>query len=173
MKILSALLIICMCSLVSFKAHAIDLGLNASYWDTDEGEGAWGYGAQVGFPFIIDHLHLEARAYKFEEDGGALFGDVDITPIDAGLAFFFTKDETVNPYLVAGVSYLYVDSEDLDLDDDFGYYGGAGLDFDISNGFRLVGEAIFRSAEFDSDAGFDESFDTSGVTFNLGLRYRL
>ena len=50
---------------------------------------------------------------------------------------------------------------------------GAGLDFDISNGFRLVGEAIFRSAEFDSDAGFDESFDTTGVTFNIGLRYRL
>ncbi len=155
------------------EARAIDLGVNASYWDTDEGDGALGYGAQVGFPFIVDHLHLEARAYKFEDDGGALFGDVDITPIDAGLAFFLTLDEPVNPYLIAGVSYFYVDSEDLDLDSDFGYYGGAGLDFDISNGFRLVGEAIFRSAEFDSDAGFDESFDTTGVTFNIGLRYRL
>jgi len=154
-------------------AQAIDLGVNASYWDTSDGDSVWGVGGKVGVPFIINRLLIEGRIYQFKEEDVDFFGDVDITPVDLGLAFHITQDQSVNPFILAGVSYNFVDSSDIGLDSNFGYYLGGGLDVPLGEGFGLVGEALFRSAEFDAKSGLSESFDTTGMTINVGLRFRL
>ncbi len=158
--------------LFSTSAFGIDLGINASYWDTKDSDAAWGMGAKVGIPFFIDRMQIEARAYRFNQDEVALFGDVDITPIDLGLIFYLTMDETVNPYLIGGVSYNFVDTSEIGLDSDFGYYLGAGLELPLGEGFALTGEALFRTAEFDAKSNIDDSFETSGMTINTGLKFR-
>jgi len=155
------------------SAQGIDLGVNASYWDTKDGDATWGFGGKVAMPFLIDRLHIEGRVYEFEEDNVEFFGEVDIIPIDLGLAFYFTTDQTVNPYVLGGISYNFVDTSNIGLDNDFGYYVGAGLEVPLGEGFALTGEVLFRAAEFDSEAGLDESFDTTGTTMNFGLRFRL
>ena len=153
-------------------AQAIDIGVNASYWDTEDADATWGVGGKIGMPFFIERIHLEVRAYQFKEEEVALFGDVDIIPLDLGLAFYITQEESVNPYIVGGISYNFVDASEIGLDDDYGYYIGGGLEVPLGEGFALTGEAIFRAAEFDSKAGLDESFDTTGTTMNVGLRFR-
>ena len=76
----------------------------------------------------------------------------------------------IDPYLLGGVSYIYVDDSDSsDISSEFGGYIGAG--FDVQLGISLVklfGEAIYRFAELDDIR--DNNIDVGGFTGNIGLK---
>ncbi|MBW1751158.1 MAG: hypothetical protein JRJ37_10785 [Deltaproteobacteria bacterium] len=76
---------------------------------------------------------------------------------------------TVDPYILGGISFIYVDSDRVEVDSTVSGYLGLGLDVNLGIPLvKLFGEAIYRAAELDRK--FGEDIDTSGFTGNVGLK---
>ena len=79
--------------------------------------------------------------------------------------------ERVDPYLLGGVSYVWVDEDEIDVDSDASGYIGAGLDIQLGDAnFLLFGEALYRFNELETE--FEEDIDVSGFTGNVGIKVR-
>ncbi len=162
--------------LYSTPVGAIDLYGMASYWDHGDLDGVWGGALGVSLSLFTDFLRLDARgyffdnAYIFEEDEFTRSeSDLSITPFDLGLQLHLLPGAQVDPYLLAGFSYLYVDSDWFDFDSSLGGYGGGGLDIALGNSpLHLFGEVVYRFAELERKLGSD--LDVSGLNGNLGLK---
>ena len=78
---------------------------------------------------------------------------------------------TLVPYLLGGISYIYADSDRIDVDSGFGGYLGFGLDWAIGSPIiKIFGEILYRASELESK--FDD-IDVSGMTGNIGLKIHL
>ena len=167
-----ALLSLCFLFFVVFcssKAFAIDLYGFGSYWDQDDTEGTWGGGIGLSIQLFTEHLRLDGRAYLFEDNDIGNDEDLSITPFDLGLQVHILPSATVDPYLLGGVSYIYVDSDRFEVDSTVSGYVGLGLDVDLGIPLvKLFGEAIYRAAELDRQ--FGEDIDASGFTGNIGVK---
>ena len=151
------------------RAFAIDLYGFGSYWDQDDTDGTWGGGIGLSLPLFTEHLRLDGRAYLFEDNEIGHDGDLSITPFDLGLQVHILPSATVDPYILGGVSYIYVDSDRFEVDSTVSGYLGLGLDVDLGIPLiKLFGEALYRSAELDKK--FGEDIDASGFTGNVGLK---
>lgn len=153
------------------NASAIDLYGYGSYWGKQDADGSWGAGVGIALPLFTEHLRLDGRAHFFSDsDAGIIYENVTLIPFDLGLQVHILPYSKVDPYLLGGVSYIYVDnSSRVDLDSRFSGYIGAGLD--VSLGTRLVklfGEAIYRFAELDGI--LEETIDVGGFTGNVGIK---
>jgi len=155
--------------LVSSRAFAIDLYGFGSYWDQDDTDGTWGGGIGLSLPLFTEHLRLDGRAYLFEDNKIGHDGDLSITPFDLGLQVHILPSATVDPYILGGVSYIYVDSDRFEVDSTVSGYLGLGLDVDLGIPLvKLFGEALYRAA--DLDRNFGENIDASGFTGNVGIK---
>lgn len=154
------------------RAFAIDLYGFGSYWDKKDVDGSWGAGIGVSLPIIIDHLRLDGRAYYFEDsDAKRDVGSVQMIPLDLGLQVHILPSSAIDPYILGGISYIYVDDDTRwsNLDSKWGSYLGAGLDIDLGSSFiKLFGEAMYRFAKIDGN--FDRDIDASGFTTNIGIK---
>jgi outer membrane protein OmpA-like peptidoglycan-associated protein len=77
--------------------------------------------------------------------GGGSIGDVEMIPWTLSLQYHFLPDSFVRPYLGIGGTYGYVDGDDpgfVDFDDDYGFGGGAGIDFGPADGRWLFNVAV-------------------------------
>ncbi len=150
----------------STKASAIDLYGFGSYWDQKDADGVWGGGLGLSLPLFTEHLRLDGRAYGFENNE---IGDITITPFDLGLQAHILPSGTVDPYVLGGFSYIYVDSDRIEVDSTISGYVGVGLDVNLGIPLvKLFGEAIYRHAELERT--FGEDIDVSGFTGNVGLK---
>ena len=154
------------------NASAIDLYGYGSYWNKQDADGSWGAGIGLALPLFTEHLRLDGRAHFFSDsDAGLIYENVTMIPFDLGLQVHILPHGKVDPYLLGGASYLYVDSSsEADLDSKFSGYIGAGLD--VALGTRLVklfGEAIYRFAELDGI--LEENIDVGGFTGNVGIKF--
>lgn len=158
---------------VAAPVHAIDLGLMGSFYNPDDGDDNWGAGVKAGIPLGTDHVMLEGRGYYFPEqnnDGG----DIGFIPVDLGLALHLSPKENFDPYAVAGISYVFVEGDDIQLDDEFGAYLGGGAEFALGPNTAIFGEAIFRFLELDRQDGLsDDNFNADGLSANVGIRWRI
>lgn len=154
------------------QAFAIDLYGFGSYWDKKDVDGSWGAGIGLSLPLFTEHLRLDGRAYYFgDSDVDRGNGSLKLTPFDLGLQVHLLPSSEVDPYLLGGVSYVYVnDSDWVDINSEFGGYVGAGLDVELGSSLiKLFGEALYRFAEVD---GFlNDNIDVSGFTGNIGLKF--
>ena len=153
-------------------AFAGSFGVYGSYWDSDI-ESVYGGGIRVGFNFL-KWMELEFHGTYFtdmsEEDGGV---DVEVStiPVDGGLRFNFLHDRSVNPYAGAGVTYWILDADEVEIDDEFGYYAEAGVEFGKRT--RFFAEAQWRILEANVDDGIDdEDIDFDGFGINAGVNWR-
>ncbi len=91
-------------------------------------------------------------------------------PFDLGLQVHILPSGKVDPYLLGGVSFLYVDnSDEFDLDSRFSGYIGAGLDVALGlSVVKLFGEVLYRFAELDGI--LEEKIDVGGFTGNVGIK---
>lgn len=158
---------ICCCT----NAHATDLYLFGSYWDKDEADGSGGGGVGIALPFITEHLLLDVRAYVFaDSDLDELYESVSMVPLDLGLQFHFLPNGTVDPYLLGGLTYLYVDDSEDILDSNVSGYVGAGFDIPLGTSVvNLFGEAMYRFAELDGLG--DTTYDVGGFSGNAGIKF--
>ena len=75
----------------------------------------------------------------------------------------------LDPYILGGVSYIYVDSNRIGVDSDFGAYIGGGLELAmIESILKLFGEIVYRTSTLDTR--FDTNIDVSGTTANIGIK---
>ena len=166
------LLPLCLLFLVLFyssKSFAIDLYGFGSYWDQNDTDGTWGGGIGLSLPLFTEHLRLDGRVYLFEDNDIGHDGDLSITPFDLGLQVHILPSATVDPYILGGVSYIYVDSDWFEVDSTVSGYVGLGLDVNLGIPLvKLFGEAIYRAAELDRK--FGEDIDASGFTGNIGVK---
>ncbi len=152
-------------------AMAFDLYGFASYWDKNDVDGSWGAGLGLSLPLITDHLRLDGRVYHFEDSDFGPGDNLTLTPFDLGLQVHVLPDASLDPYLLAGVSYIYADADRFDVDSSFGGYLGAGLDLDVGIPlFRLFGEALYRFSSIDTNSGGGD-IDINGFTANVGLKF--
>jgi hypothetical protein len=167
--LLSGLLISIVCC--GSQAMAIDLYGFASYWDKKDLDGNWGGGVGLSLPLFTEHLRLDGRAYYFgDSDVGRDLGKLQLIPFDLGLQVHILPSGTVDPYILGGITYIYVDDSDwFDTNSEFGGYIGAGLDVELGTSLvKLFGEAIYRFAEVDTF--LDNNFDVGGFTGNIGIK---
>lgn len=153
------------------NASAIDLYGYGSYWGKQDADGSWGAGVGLAIPLFTEHLRLDGRAHFFSDsDAGIIYKNVTLIPFDLGLQVHILPYGKVDPYVLGGVSYVYVDnSSEVDLDSRFSGYIGAGLDVSLGTSLvKLFGEAIYRFAEL--DGLLEESIDVGGFTGNVGLK---
>lgn len=168
MKIVMAGLFFCILGLSS-QAFAIDVYGFGSYWEKDDIEGTWGAGVGVSLPIVIDNIRLDGRAHSFESSAVET-DEVKVTPFDLGAQVHLYPQGAVDPYVLGGISYNYVETERLNLDSKFGGYLGAGVDLElIGTPFKLFGEFLYRFSDIENIDG--HNLDASGVTANIGLKF--
>lgn len=155
------------------QALAIDLYGFGSYWEKGDVDGTWGAGVGVSIPLITDHLRIDGRATFFEDsDYGT--GEITIIPFDLGAQIHFLPSEKIDPYLMGGLSYNYMDSNEIDLDSEFGGYLGAGVELELGTPFILLfGELFYRYDDVDIKNIDINELDASGFTGNIGLKFHL
>jgi hypothetical protein len=169
-------------ALATGVASAVDLGIHGAYWDTKEGDQAFGLGAKLRFSFF------EIRGTYFDDvtaDVDPEVSDFEIKayPIEAGIVIQLLKGSFFRPYIGGGGGYYILDTNVGDIDDEVGFYlvGGADIGEPSSRvGFSL--EAIYRNIEGtvrgdlgDPDFDLEEDevdLDLSGVGANLGVVFR-
>lgn len=155
----------------SSNAFALDLYGYGSYWGKQDADGSWGVGVGLAIPLLTEHLRLDGRAHFFSDsDAGIVYENITMIPFDLGLQVHILPYGRIDPYLLGGVSYIYVDnSSDAELDSKFSGYIGAGLDISLGTSLlKLFGEAVYRFAELDSI--LDEKIDVGGFTGNVGIK---
>ena len=153
-------------------ASALDLYGYGSYWSKQDADGSWGAGVGLAIPLFTEHVRLDGRAHFFSDsDAGIIYENVTMIPFDLGLQVHLLPSGRIDPYLLGGASYLYVDnSSEVDLDSRFSGYIGAGIDLPLGTSLvKIFGEALYRFAELDGILG--ENIDVGGFTGNVGIKF--
>ena len=184
---------VCGLVLTAAPAAAGELAVYGSYWDTSDlaesagvgvklglGSGLLGFEARLGYYPDLTEEFRDVVDEAFEDD---LDFEVEVRPIDLGITLNFAQSEPIQPFLVGGGSYYLIDTNVLDVDDEFGYYVGGGLRVG-GDSFGFYAEALYRQIEGSIDGEIDEpgdlndvfvddfDLDLSGVNVNAGVSWR-
>jgi outer membrane protein W len=176
-KTLSILCAMAALSLLAAPAKAADIGVFGSYWDTRDADQGYGPGVKIDFARF-----LEVRASYFSDvtsdNPFPLRNDfkIRVVPLEAGLVFKFAPNERFTPYLGGGASYLLLDTNRGNIDNELGWYGVAGADIKTDHGFGVMVEGTYRSVDSTiRDRGDDTTVDDRvdlqlrGFGANVGL----
>ncbi|MCL2789162.1 MAG: porin family protein [Desulfobulbus sp.] len=151
-------------------AQAIDLYGFASYWDKGDVKGKGGLGIGVGTPLISEHLRLDGRVYFIGASSLSPGNELTMIPFDFGIQLHLMPNAELDPYGLAGISYIYADADRSDVDSSFGTYLGGGLEWSPVSFLRLFGECIYRFQELNGRYQ-GNTVDVSGLTANLGVKF--
>lgn len=155
------------------------LGLFGAYWDTDEGDDAFGGGAKLKLG--MEPFYFVARGTYFEDvldDDTPANEELEAIPVDAGLELDWEIMDNVIVYLGGGGTYFFLDMDRADIDDEWGWYGEVGFEVRLSDHVSLFAEGLWRevegTAEDDDldDLTSDVDIDLSGFGANVGLLFR-
>ena len=181
-KVLTLAIVVLGLVVAAGTASATDLGLHGAYWNTDQAERTFGFGAKLRFSFI------EFRGTYFDDvtadvDPEEADFEIKAYPLEGGIVLQFLKNSTVRPYVGGGVGYYLLDTTLGDIDDEIGYYLVGGLDigapssrvaFSFEGSYRNIAGSV-RGELFDPDFDIDEDeieLDLSGIGANAGVEFR-
>jgi len=158
---------------------AADFALFGAYQDTTDADQALGFGGNLRLGWF------DLRATYFSDvtadtDPEDFDFEISMMPIEAGVAFRFPGGQSFHPYVGGGAGYYLLDTSRGDIDDEIGFYGVAGADFDFTASMGFNVEAVYRSMEatvrgdLDDDPDIDEDvdLDVGGFGLNAGLVFR-
>lgn len=159
---------------VAQPCSALDLSVAGSGFDVEDLDAAYGASVVLSESIYEEWVDLEFGA-------GWLMGeeeDVDfsLVPLDLGLKAHLTSGCEFDPYVRGGVTYMAVDedSDDVELDGDWGAYVGAGVAYPLDSKWDVYTEVLWRWAELDANAGgveYANAVDANGTQVNLGVTY--
>ena len=172
-------------SFLSASAFAGAIGAFGSYWDTEDAGESYGYGlrlASTSDPAGFLELRL-SRFDNFEDDENGNYSSLEVIPIDLGMTLNMTPADSLQFYIGGGGSYYMMESEvdtpsgkrDPDIDDEWGWYGLAGIKLELSPSLHLFAEGVYRRVEGSfpadklEDVDSDVDFKLDGWGANAGL----
>lgn len=168
--------------LLSSTAWAGSLGIMGAYWDTDQASDDTGFGVKLVVDLGQSGWRFDLRGSFIEElttDPSIVEGDFEAYPVDFGVSYGFnTGGGKVTPALGVGLSYVNASSKLGEVDDELGYYGILGLEFDAAQNFGVFVEVLYRAVDSQIDGrgldlpfiGFDQrELELQGVGVNAGL----
>ena len=145
------------------------MGVFVSQWSPDEGDDTIGGGAK--FELGSDTVGLEIRGSYFDEDF------LTIIPADVGLVLHLPLgDSQLGLYAMGGGSWYFLDADNVDVDDEIGWYAGGGVKLALGEGLAIFAEAQYRSLEWTAEGDDvneieDNDIDYSAMTYNAGLLF--
>ena len=146
------------------------LGVSGSLWDADEADRSYGAGIEIGYLFgSFVELEFHGTYFPdFETEAFLTTFRIEATPVDGGLSYNILPRGRVNPYVGAGLTYCFLDSDVGEIDGNSGWYGGVGLDTG-SDHFRFFAEVKWRQLEAVVRLGDSETkANLDGVALTLG-----
>ena len=164
-------------SLTLATSFAGGLGIFGSYWSTEDADESFGFGgkATIGNG---DAMNLDLRGtYYFDvsDDKDAANIDMKVVPLEIGLHYTLTGNKKSRVYVGGGGSYIIVDPDIGEADNEVGWYGVGGIEFALESNISLFGEALYRNVEGTvTDDSLDQvvdqvDYDLSGFAYNIGL----
>jgi opacity protein-like surface antigen len=129
--------------MLSIPAWAGEFGVYGSYWDTKDAQSGYGGGAKVSWGIF------ELRGTYFNDVTAKRVPDrndfkIHAAPLGAGLKFDLTHDTPITPYLGGGAAYYLLSTNQGSTQDEVGWYGVAGLNFNTQSKVGFNVEAIWR-----------------------------
>jgi len=170
-RIVTALAASC---LLAVPAWAGSFGFYGSYWDSDQAKNSTGGGGRIGFNFVkMLELDVHGTSFsKFTTDVGGQSVEVKAKPVDGGLRVNLLPSSSFNPYVGAGVTRYFLQSDQGAITDRTGIYGQAGIELG-SKGARFFVEALWRKMETHITlSSFDRSAKFDGIAANAGFAWR-
>jgi len=169
--------------MVAGTAGAGSISLFGTVWNqNDPGTAAGGglrlTGAQGEWRSDVTFSWVTA-SWTQAAPGGAFANSFDVFPIDIGLRYVAPVGFRLQPYLGGGATYNYVSTDVGTVDNKWGWYGVAGLNWGNPYGIDFFVEAIYRDADTylkftDPVAGHQRTrVDLSGLGINLGVVFHL
>ena len=154
--------------LIPGAASAFDFSLVATYYDTDPDE-TYGAGIRLGFG---GRTQFEVGASYVDQITDDRFDfSTDFIPIDAGVRF---PPGDGPLFFGVGGTYYLIDSDRFNVDDEFGFYARAGVEFKIGFFFDVEFREVEGSVEgtdFDFGGAVRPDLDLSGWAVNVGWAF--
>ena len=193
-----AFLALSLLTLLAVPAGAVSggIGIHAGWVNMDDAgdDAGWGILANFGASPRVD---IQVRMTDFRslvvdfDDAANLPEDIDIlrgfefqsTLIDLGFSYNFRKDgRAFTPFVGGGGTYYLLDSTPDShgrINDEYGWYGIAGLDFIFAERWGVYLEGMWRDAKMTIRGdGFgvgtgptDLGVDLNGPQVNLGIKF--
>lgn len=172
-------------------------GIGAAYWDTADAGDAWGAGLKTRVQ-MVEGVQFDLRASFFNslgEDSDDVSVDLEVIPLEAGLALELPVADRLDVYAGGGIGYYLMEGDaggpnqelvDVDPDNEVGFYLVAGSEFVLRRSDAVYGqtaaalfaEVMFRSVSADSakvEGGQEirvDDADLDGLGVNVGLLMR-
>lgn len=155
-------------------SFAGSIGVFGSYWDGNEAGTTAGAGVRLGFDFF-KWLEFEFHGTyytDFEEEIEGQDFVLAALPVDGGLRVNFIPESKFNVYLGGGATYYFLDTDLGEIDDEFTYYGEAGVEFG-GDKTKFFIEALWRTLDTSvQDPSGDRDIDFGGISGNIGVNWR-
>ena len=179
----SYLALFALVGIVSAPARAAGFSLFGSLHSLEDGDEGGGVGVRFAW-LSTEHLDFDLSAtIIFRSDVGLgperLPDEVRLIPLDLGFRYHFAPDERFRPYLGAGGTFVRLESELGELDDEAGWYAVVGLnsgdrynaDFFIEAMYRFIDEGSVKRVPGEPES-VQPTVDVSGLGVNLGVTWR-
>jgi len=158
-------------------------GVFGSYWAPSDGDDGFGGGVKIGVE-MVDRVQLDVRYSVINNviDGDAV--SLDVQPLEFGLSMSVPTSSGIEPYFGVGLGYYFMDGDvkgfDANVDDEWGFYTSAGIEWILSRSgasygettTKLFVEAMYRIVDADDmkvSGGQLESADINGFGVQAGL----
>jgi hypothetical protein len=146
-----------------------ELGVFGTYLDSDDLNDGYGGGAKLEVK-PIDWLSVDGRA------SWIYFDDFDLSMIPLEVALRLNLPllgERIVPYAGVGGGWYIFEADDVDLDDDVGYFPMVGLEVGLRR-IAVFAEARWLFLETDVDTAVENigEADVDGLGINAGLLFR-
>ena len=140
-----------------------------AYWETDDLDASEGYGIKlVGTEDPSGYLEFRVSRFSgFQSTDGSPSIEAEVTPIEAGMTYNLSKRDGFKIYLGGGGGYYLMEAtvdagageRDADIDNEWGWYGVAGLELGLTGTLQLFAEGMYRSVDGAVPAGGVEGLD--------------
>jgi hypothetical protein len=142
-KVLLVLVAAGLLSIPAIPASAGEFGVYGSYWNTKDAASGYGGGAKVSWGVF------ELRGAYFNDVTTKRVPDrvdfkIHAAPIGAGLKLNLTHDTPVTPYVGAGAAYYLLSTNRGSTQDEVGWYGVGGLNFNTQSAVGINVEAMWH-----------------------------
>ncbi len=178
-RIIIAVIAIGMIAQVSFAAG---LGIFGSYWDTKDADDEIGFGAKIKLD-LTPQMALEVRGsyFEFDERIQGTRSTLEIIPVEAGLMYRLPTGNTSSFYFGGGAGYYLMDAEvrfadnnreNLDVDDEFGWFVAGGLEIPLAVNLGIFAEAKYTWLEMKRVEGLETDVKLDGFGANAGVIFK-